>query len=81
MRMQISWLTSRSPWCGAGLAVRCWSCCDAVNQMEHVKKSQPVRFVEDDDLVSTRRQCHLLLGKHLDFVANHIDATASLDYR
>lgn len=35
----------------------------------------PVRFVQNDDLMSTRRQCYFLLCKHLDLVANDIDAS------
>lgn len=32
-----------------------------------------VGLVQNDDLVSTSRQCHLLLREHLDLVAHHID--------
>ncbi len=37
----------------------------------------PVRLVEDDDLVFPRRQCHLLLRKHLNLVPYHIDPPAT----
>ncbi len=36
----------------------------------------PVCLVQDDDLVAAGRQCHLLLRKHLDLVAHHINAPA-----
>lgn len=38
--------------------------------------SAPVCFVQDDNLVSARRQRHLFLCKHLDLVAHHINASA-----
>ena len=36
----------------------------------------PVGFIQDDNFVAARRKRHLLLSKHLDLVAHHVNAPA-----
>lgn len=60
-----------------GIAGSCWGCwsfaCHASPLHRFVR---PVCLIQDDNLVSPRWQSDLLLRKHLDLVAHHINASA-----
>jgi hypothetical protein len=45
-------------------------------QMKKNVRVSPVSLIQDHDLVFSGRECHFLLGKHLDLVSHDIDTSA-----